>query len=41
VVKRLYEQELAALRAKAKVKKFVGVIAGRRVKNHLAALRRK
>lgn len=38
VVKRLYEQELAALHANATVKNFIPVIAGRRVKRHLLAL---
>ncbi len=41
VVKRLYDEEIAALRANAKVKNFIDVIAGRRVKHQLVALQRK
>lgn len=37
VVKRLYDEEMAALQANAKVKNFIGVIAGRRVKTQLMA----
>ena len=35
VVKNLYYEELAALHASASVKNFIGVIAGRRVKQRL------
>jgi len=38
IVKRLYEQELAALEANATVMTFVSIIAGRRVKNRLMTL---
>jgi Protein of unknown function (DUF3562) len=41
IVRRLYDEELAALRANSTVKSYIGVIAGRRVRNHLVALRRK
>ena len=41
VVKRLYEEEIAALHDKATVKKFVHVIAGRRVKQRLKAMKAK
>jgi uncharacterized protein DUF3562 len=41
VVKRLYDEEIATLRANAKVKNFIDVIAGRRVKRQLVALQRK
>jgi Protein of unknown function (DUF3562) len=37
VVKRLYDKEMAALRASAKVKNLISVIAGRRVKTQLLA----
>jgi hypothetical protein len=40
VVKTLYEEEVAALSAQAKVKQFVGVIATRRVKQQLRDLGR-
>jgi Protein of unknown function (DUF3562) len=39
VVKDLYDQEIAALYAEAKVRNFIGIIAGRRVKQRLKALR--
>jgi hypothetical protein len=39
LVRHLYDEEIAALREKAKVKNFIGVIAGRRVKQRLRALR--
>jgi Protein of unknown function (DUF3562) len=39
-VKTLYEEEVAALSAQAKVKQFVGVIATRRVKQQLRGLAR-
>jgi Protein of unknown function (DUF3562) len=39
LVKHLYDEEIAALREKATVKNFIGVIAGRRVKQRLRALR--
>jgi hypothetical protein len=35
VVKNLFYEELAALHASASVKNFIGVIAGRRVKQRL------
>ena len=42
VVKDLYNQEVAAVGAAAKVRNFIGIIAGRRVKQRLmAALNRK
>jgi len=42
VVKDLYKQEVAAVGAAAKVRNFIGIIAGRRVKQRLmAALNRK
>jgi len=41
VVKALYEDEVASLAAQAKVKQFVGVIATKRVKQHLRQLRRR
>ena len=37
IVKRLYDEEMAALQANAKVQTFIGVIAGRRVKERLMA----
>jgi hypothetical protein len=37
VVRRLYDQEMAALHGNARVKNFIGVIAARRVKKHLNA----
>jgi Protein of unknown function (DUF3562) len=40
VVKDLYYEEMAKLNAKATVKNFIGVIAGRRVKQRLAQRRR-
>jgi hypothetical protein len=40
VVRHLYDEELAALHAHAKVPNFIGVIAGRRVKQRLRALHR-
>lgn len=39
LVRHLYDEEIAALRARATVKNFIGVIAGRRVKQRLRALR--
>jgi Protein of unknown function (DUF3562) len=39
VVRRLYDEEMAALQANAKVGSFIGVIAGRRVKKRLKAQR--
>jgi len=41
VVKRLYEEEIAALHDKASVKHFVDVIASRRVKQRLKAMKAK
>lgn len=38
IVRHLYEEELAALDAEATVKNFIGIIAGRRVKQRLRAL---
>jgi Protein of unknown function (DUF3562) len=40
VVRHLYDEELAALHAHAKVPNFIGVIASRRVKQRLRALHR-
>lgn len=37
VVRRLYDEEMAALQVNAKVGNFIGVIAGRRVKQRLMA----
>jgi hypothetical protein len=37
VVRRLYNQEMAALQSNARVKNFISVIAARRVKDHLNA----
>lgn len=37
VVKDLYQQEVAAVGAAAKVRNFIGIIAGRRVKQRLMA----
>ena len=37
VVKRLYTEELAELRSNSKVRNFISVIAGRRVKERLTA----
>jgi Protein of unknown function (DUF3562) len=37
LVKDLYDQEIAALHAQAKVKNFIGIIASRRVKQRLRA----
>lgn len=39
VVKNLYYEEMAKLHAKATVKNFIGVIAGRRVKQRLTQRR--
>jgi hypothetical protein len=39
LVQRLYEEELAALHAQASVKHFVPIIAGRRVRQRLMALK--
>jgi Protein of unknown function (DUF3562) len=39
LVRHLYDEEIAALRERATVKNFIGVIAGRRVKQRLRALR--
>jgi hypothetical protein len=39
LVRDLYDEEIAALREKATVKNFIGVIAGRRVKQRLRAMR--
>jgi hypothetical protein len=39
VVKHLYDQEIALLHAEAAVKNFIGIIAGRRVKRRLNALK--
>ena len=39
VVKHLYDEEIAKLRARSNVKNFIGVIAGRRVKERLAQRR--
>ena len=38
IVKRLYEQEMAALEANSRVKNFLSIFAGRRVKERLNAL---
>jgi Protein of unknown function (DUF3562) len=38
VVRNLYDGEIAALRAQATVTSFIGVIASRRVKQHLLTL---
>ena len=40
IVKDLYHQEIAAVGAAARVKNFVGIIAGRRVKQRLMALKK-
>jgi hypothetical protein len=40
VVKYLYEEEIAILRAQASVKNFIGVIAARRVRQRLARARK-
>jgi len=40
VVKSLYDEELAILRAEASVKNFIGVIAARRVRQRIATARR-
>ena len=37
VVKRLYDEEIAELQSKSTVKNFIGVIAGRRVRQRLMA----
>jgi len=39
-VKRIYDEEIAALHAKSTVKNFIDVIAGRRVRQRLAALKK-
>lgn len=39
VVKQIYDEEIAALHSNAKIKRFVGVIVGRRVKRRLKALK--
>jgi hypothetical protein len=39
LVRDLYDEEIAALREKATVKNFISVIAGRRVKQRLRAMR--
>jgi Protein of unknown function (DUF3562) len=39
LVRHLYDEEIAALRERATVKNFISVIAGRRVKQRLRALR--
>ena len=39
VVSDLYHQEVAAVGAAAKVRNFIGIIAGRRVKQRLMALK--
>jgi hypothetical protein len=39
IVKHLYDEEIAVLHAVAAVKNFIGVIAGRRVKQRLIALK--
>jgi hypothetical protein len=39
LVRHLYDEEIAALREKATVKNFIGVIASRRVKQRLRAMR--
>jgi hypothetical protein len=41
VVRDLYQQEVAAVGAAAKVKNLIGVIAGRRLKQRLMAARKK
>jgi hypothetical protein len=38
-VKTLYDEEFAALDAQARIKQFVGVIASRKVRQQLRALR--
>jgi hypothetical protein len=40
VVKDLYPQEVAAVGAAAKVRNFIGITAGRRVKQRLMALKK-
>ena len=40
VVKDLYQQEVATVGAAAKVRNFIGIIAGRRVKQRLMALKK-
>jgi hypothetical protein len=40
VVKSLYDEELAVLHGQASVKKFIGVIAARRVRQRLEAARK-
>jgi Protein of unknown function (DUF3562) len=40
LVRHLYDEEIAALHERATVKNFIAVIAGRRVKQRLRALRR-
>lgn len=41
VVNRLYDQEMSAMQAEAKAKNFISIIAGRRVKDRLSALKPK
>jgi hypothetical protein len=41
IVRDLYHQEVATLGASAKVRNFIGIIAGRRVKQRLIALRKR
>lgn len=40
VVKRIYDEEIAALHAKSTVKNFIDVIARRRVRQRLTALKK-
>ena len=40
VVRQLYDEEVALLHAQATVKNFIGVIAGRRVRQRLVSLQR-
>ena len=40
VVRDLYQQEVAAVGAAARVRNFIGIIAGRRVKQRLMALKK-
>ena len=40
VVRQLYDEEIALLHAQATVKNFIGVIAGRRVRQRLVSLQR-
>jgi hypothetical protein len=41
VVRDLYHQEVAAVGAVAKVKNFIGIIAGRRVRQRLLSLQKR